>query len=143
VVNAAGALTGGGAPPAAAGLFGLLQRPEMRQAMQALLRGGGAVVPVGRSATPVPANAFAGLLARLAREAEAEAWGSDDAESVPAYLVGPSGQLVADPADPDQRAARLLQLLIRETADEADFGPDYAEAEYDDVEIVSYEPARW
>ncbi|GLI01053.1 hypothetical protein [Phytohabitans aurantiacus] len=143
VVGTAGALRGGGAPDAAANLLGLLRRPEMGQAIAGLLGGSGTAVPVGRSGTPVPASAFAGLLSALARQAEAEALATDTAESVPAYLVGPTGQLVADPADPDQRAARLFQLLARET--EYDEAADWPEAEYDDADddVLLYAPTRW
>jgi hypothetical protein len=157
VVGTAGALTGrggaanllggagkapAGTPPAIANLLGLLQRPETAQALQALLGGRNTAVPVGKARTPVPANAFAGLLAALAGEAEAEVgWG--DAESVPAYLMDPAGALVVNPADPTQRAARLLQLMsgeagegLDEDLDEFVFDPEYDE-------LALYERTGW
>jgi hypothetical protein len=161
VVGTAGALTGRGgaanllggagrppmqgqAPPAVANLLGLLQRPETGQALQALLGGRNTPVPVGQTATPVPANAFAGLLAALAREAEAEV-GWDESESVPGYLANPNGALVVDPADPDQRAARLLQLLSSETDEDAEYAEDIDELAYESEydELALYDRAGW
>ena len=132
VVGTAGSLTGGGglagllggagrgAPPAAANLAGLLRTPQLAQALSGLLGGGNPTVPAGRAGTPVPATAFAGLLSALAREAESEALADQDGESVPAYLVGPTGELLVDPGDPDQRARRLLALLAGEVAADTD-----------------------
>lgn len=97
--------------PATAQLLSVLGRPETRQALAALLGGGNQSVPVGRGGVPVPASAFAGLLGALGREAEAESFEWQGGESVPGYLVGPNGQLVVDPNDAQQRAARLLALL--------------------------------
>jgi hypothetical protein len=138
VVGTAGALSGGGLggllgrgggqPSAIANLLGLLRRPEATAALGALARGRNPAIPVGRGATPVPANAFAGLLGALAREAEAEAE-SEPAGSIPAYLLNPAGQLVVDPSNEDLRAARLLQLM----AGEAQFD-DYDDAEYEDAD---------
>jgi hypothetical protein len=132
-----------------------------------LAAGSNSAIPVGQSGTPAPANAFAGLLSLLARAAEAEALAWDDSESVPAYLVGPSGDLAVDPADPDQRSARLWHLLATQptaAADrDAEVDPDladYDDAEPDDVDIdidvlpideslfrlgdeLAYQPARW
>jgi hypothetical protein len=133
--------------PAAANLLGLLSRPETAQALRALAGGRNTAVPVGTSGTPAPANAFAGLLAALAGQADAEA-AFDDAEGVAAYLVTPSGRLAADPADPDQRAARLLVLLAQpvaagtESDDAFDDAELYEDAELDD-DAELYEPTRW
>jgi hypothetical protein len=145
VVNTAGALTGGGGPAGgASGLLGLLggggrgpatnalrnvmARPDTAQALGALFRGRNPSIPVGARGIPVPANAFAGLLGALAREAEAEAsW--DDAEAVPAYLVDAAGQIVVDPSNLEHRAARLLQLMAGSEA-----AAEYDDAEYDDAE---------
>lgn len=120
--------------PAAGQLLGLLNRPETMRALASLFRGRNAPVPVGSARTPVPPNAFAGLLAALAREAEAETLDWDATESVPAYLVNPMGELVIDPTEPDQRAARLLQLLGSE-ADEEDWEQDEDESDADDSEF--------
>ncbi|GMA15732.1 hypothetical protein E5F05_06125 [Deinococcus metallilatus] len=126
VMNTAGALSGrggmaaglGGLPGGRGGgaanqLMGLLGRPETLRAIQALAGGQNRAIPVGAGGTPVPASAFAGLLGALAREAEAESFsGSGESlDSPPAYLMNGAGQFVVDPSQPDQRAARLLQML--------------------------------
>lgn len=110
-----GALIGGasGAAPAgrggaAAALGAALQRPETRQALQALASGGNPSVPVG--GTSAPASAFAGLLGALGREA-AEAYDNQLPDVVPGYLLDGRGQPVVDPRDEELRAARLLALL--------------------------------
>ncbi|GAA0920726.1 hypothetical protein [Virgisporangium aurantiacum] len=149
VVGTAGALTGGGGTgpglagllggggagraPATSQLLGLLARPETAQALAALVGGRNPAVPAGPSGVPVPANAFAGLLSALARESEAEALSWGDAVAVPAYLVGPRGDLVADPADPDQCSGRLLQLLGPPTR-EQDEAYDEAYDEYEEYD---------
>lgn len=156
VVNTAGMLTGrGGAAQGLSGLLGLLSqgrggpatnalrgilaRPETGQALGALFSGSNPAIPVGPGSTPVPASAFAGLLGALAREAEAEAsW--DDSEALPGYLADSAGQLVVDPDNPDQRAARLLQLLAAGDSEYDD--ADYDDAEYDDAyEAAEYDAA--
>jgi hypothetical protein len=106
----------------------VLARPETARALGALAGGQNPAVPTGAAGTPVPANAFAGLLSALARESEAEALGWEEPVAVPAYLVGSNGQLLADPTSPDQRSGRLLQLLAA-SAREQDEGYD----EYDDA----------
>ncbi|MGW0391691.1 hypothetical protein ACWDYJ_12485 [Streptomyces sp. NPDC003042] len=98
LLGLAGGLAGGKGGPATGTLMALLGRPEMARALAALSGGRNASIPVGRQRVPVPANAFAGLLGTLAREAEAEwATGADSDES---------------PAGEDQ-AGRLLGLLVR------------------------------
>ena len=156
VVNTAGMLTGrgaatqgvsgllgmlgqGGGGPATNALRGILGRPETGQALAALFGGHNPAIPVGATNAAVPASAFAGLLGALAREAEAEAeavWADTDA--VPGFLADSAGQLVVDPSDPEQRAARLLQLLVTgEDVDAED--TEHEDAEYDDAE---YEEAE-
>lgn len=164
VVNTAGALTGrsplgpgGVAGAATSGLSALLgQRggpatnalrsvlgsPQLAQALAALFAGRNPQLPVGPAQTPVPASALTGLLGMLAREAEDEAesagmWGLGT--GAPAYLVDGNGQLVVDPAVPEQRAARVLQLLAAEFDDSAldesegeTFDSEWSE--FDDVE---------
>lgn len=128
VVGAAGALGGRGAAvkgvsgvlgalgqsgagqPAINALRGVLGRPETGAALRALIAGRNPAIPVGRSQVPVPANAFAGLLGALAREAEAEAEGRESL-MLPAYLLDTDGQPVVDPTVPEERAAQLLHLL--------------------------------
>lgn len=156
VVNTAGMLTGrGGAAQAGAGMLGsllgqrggpalsalrgVLGRPEMAQALSALFAGRNPAIPVGAGRTPVPANAFAGLLSALAREAEAEAesvFGDADTLTVPTYLTDSTGQLVVDPNNAEHRAGRLLQLLAGAEAEEhaTDAELDGREAAFDESE---------
>jgi hypothetical protein len=107
-----GSLTGrGGGGGAAGALMGLLGRPETMNALQSLAGGSGGMVPVGARGTPVPANAFAGLIRSLAAEAEAESFSGEAGESAPGYLMNAAGQFIVDPSLPDHRAAHLLQML--------------------------------
>lgn len=112
-MNALSGLLGGGRGGAAGQLMGLLGRPETLRAIQSLAGGQNRAIPVGAGGTPVPASAFAGLLGALGREAEAEtgSFSGEAVDSPPAYLMNSAGQFVVDPGDPDQRAARLLQML--------------------------------
>jgi hypothetical protein len=104
-----GGRSGGGG--AAGALMGLLGRPETMNALQSLAGGNGGMVPVGARGTPVPANAFAGLIRSLATEAEAESFSGEAGESAPGYLMNAAGQFIVDPSQPDHRAAHLLQML--------------------------------
>jgi hypothetical protein len=116
----AGLLGGGGGASAAAGgtatnpagvLLGLVQRPEVLQALMAmtLQSAGRKDIPVGD--TPVPVSAFANLIGTLGSKAfgQAEAL-ADPSESLPEYLYK-DGTLLVDPAERSMRAAVLLQRL--------------------------------
>lgn len=120
-IGAAGMLTGrggaaggvlgslGGRGGGAAGqLLGVLRRPETAQALAGLVRGRNPSVPVGRNGAQVPANAFASLLRALGMEAESEA------------LALTGGEAEDVPADPNQQAAGLLQLLAAAARAEAE-----------------------
>jgi hypothetical protein len=128
-----GAPPGMGGSPAASQLLQVLQRPELLQGLLSMALGPAARgrVPVGR--TPVPAGAFANLVGALANQAQAEyhAAAPEDDEAVPEYLLDASGAPAVDAAIPEQRAARLLELLD-EAAREAD-DEGWAEADLDDV----------
>jgi hypothetical protein len=129
-----GAQALGSRSPAAAQLLGALGHPATRQAVSALVRGRNPNIPAGVAGLPVPASAFAGLLASLAREAEAEAEPWAESPSA-AYLADASGEFVVDPRDDTERAGRVLQL-INETAFEAwdeDESADESD-EWDDAE---------
>ena len=118
---------GGGGPMAAlAGLLGrggggaagqlgsLLGRPEVQQALMALSMGpaGRRTVPVGHTQMPVPSAAIAGLLQNLSAQAVSEAAAfSDGSESELSYMADADGEFVGDPAEEDDRAARLWDLL--------------------------------
>jgi hypothetical protein len=105
-------LAGSGGNPAGV-LLGVLQRPETQQALMSLALGsaGRSTVQAGSSRTPVPASAFANLLSTLAsrvfNQAEASA---EPTEGYPTYLHK-SGVLAVDPALPEARAGRLLEML--------------------------------
>lgn len=125
----------GGASPAMGQLLQMLARPETQRALIAMLLGqaGRRSVPVG--GTPVPVSAFANTLGVLANRASLEY-----AEMVPAagegtaaYLMDFAGEAAVDPAVPEARAARLLELLA-ETDPEQDEQDEQDEAEY--VEIL-------
>jgi hypothetical protein len=75
-----------------------------------------ALGPAGRTSVPVgtasvPASAFANLLGQLGSRAfgQAEA-AAEPTEALPGYLYK-EGALAVDPAAPEQRAARLLEIL--------------------------------
>lgn len=111
---ALGGMLGQGGGGAAGQLTSLLGRPEVQQALMALIMGaaGRRTVPVGGAQTPVPTTAIAGLLQNLSAQAvsEAAAW-ADGAESDLAYMADAHGEFVGDPAEDDDRAARVWDLL--------------------------------
>ncbi len=136
--------------PAAAQLLQVLERPELLQALIAMALGqaGRSEIPVGDD--PVPATAFANLAGSLAGQAAAEyhALNPQSGAGVPTYLLDDSGEFAVDPSIPEQRAARLLELL-NEAAwqeqeawegewaeDEPEAGYDDLDAAYDDLEIA-------
>lgn len=111
---ALGGLMGQGGGGAAGQLSSLLGRPEVQQALMALNLGpvGRSTVPVGAAHMPMPTTAIAGLLQQLSGmvASEAAAW-SDGAESDLAYMADAHGEFVGDPAEEDDRAARVWDLL--------------------------------
>ncbi|HEX6749584.1 MAG TPA: hypothetical protein VF092_19975 [Longimicrobium sp.] len=133
--------------PAANQLLQTLFRPETLQALLAMALGnaGRGEVPVGD--TPVPVGAFANLIGVLAGQAGAELpaadpggdgggdGGNGSGEDYPAYLAGPGGAPMVDPAVPEERAAALLHHLARAEAMEAAYGEaddeDYGEDDED------------
>lgn len=102
-----------GASSATAQLLSLIQNPALLQSLVGQLMGGagGGTVPVGAQGTPAPFGAFMNAVGVLANQAasEAQTYGGES-ESVPAYLVSPSGE-VADPTIPESRARALLERL--------------------------------
>lgn len=114
MVASIGGLLGQGGGGAAGQLASLLGRPEVQQALMAMLIGpaGRRTVPVGGAQTPVPTTAIAGLLQNLSAQAvsEAAAWG-EGAESDLAYMADARGEFVGDPSEEDDRAARVWDLL--------------------------------
>ena len=55
-------------------------------------------------------NALGVLANQAASEAQAAGFAQEDTQTVPAYLVGPSGRF-ADPSIPEHRARALLERL--------------------------------
>jgi hypothetical protein len=141
-----------GTPPAAAQLLTTMFHPQVLQALMAMLLGqiGRQNIPVG--ATQVPVGAFTNALGVMANQAATEYNAAVTASggNVPAYLVGFAGEVSGDPALPEYRAARLMELL--QEADREQYRPDsedvfrrYAHAEdapdisdeiYDELELA-------
>jgi hypothetical protein len=92
----------------------MLGQPSVTQALMSMVlgpRAGSPTVPVGPSGTEIPVSAFANLIGRLASKAfsQTEAW-MTPSNSLPTYLYQ-EGVLAVDPANPDQRAERLMELM--------------------------------
>jgi hypothetical protein len=102
-----------GSSPPAAQLLQTIFRPEVLQALMAMVLGqaGRPNIPVG--ATQVPVGAFANLVRELADRAAAEynAGAATPREDIPAYLQDFLGEARHDPATPSGRAARLFEVL--------------------------------
>ncbi len=124
------AARGGKRPtPAAAKLIGLLNRPELPRILlgHVLGRSGRKSVTVGKKRTAVPGGALMNLLATLANQAAVEMNASGTgSQETPQYLLSEEGELLCDPAVPEERAKVLWNLL--EEADEEEEVP----YEYDD-----------
>jgi hypothetical protein len=129
--------------PAAGQFLQLLSRPEVLQALQAML-----LSPLGRPSVPVagtavPVDGFTNLLGMLAQQAQTEfrAAGGPQPAGMPEYLVESTGEYRCDPADPAQRAEVLWELLQSSEAnsieDEAEWEPD--EAVENDAEAAFYD----
>jgi hypothetical protein len=148
----AGSLLGGGGGSAAGQLLQTITKPETLQALGSMAMGalGKPNVQVGGSSVPV--GAFGTLLKTLIGQAESEyseALAAAEGDGTPSYMRDFSGQPVADPAVPFNRANALYQLLQTSAptseleAAEADAEADTAEldaeamqAEYDEMELA-------
>jgi hypothetical protein len=106
--------------PAAGQLMSLISRPEVLQALLAMLMGqaGQRSVPVGPQGTPVGVGAITNLLGTLANQASLEhaALVPEGDESVPQYMIGLEH---LDPAVPEHRAAAVLELFRATDREEA------------------------
>ncbi|MBI4495982.1 MAG: hypothetical protein HY697_03505 [Deltaproteobacteria bacterium] len=97
-------------------LMSLVQNPAFLQSLLAHALGPAAqkTVSVGAQGTPASIgslmNALSSLAGLVAREA-AESYPDTESLEATAYLQDASGAFVVDPADPDARSQRLLQLL--------------------------------
>lgn len=109
-----GKLSAGGS---AAQLLKLLTQPKVMQSLQAMSLGQAGKQSIPVAGAQVPVSAFANLIGTLANQAIAEqhALGLYEAESIPSYLLNAEGELVVDPAVPEQRATALLSLLQQES----------------------------
>ncbi len=124
---AAAAAAPGAAAPAAAPippggtsavgqLMSLIQNPALLKSLlgQVLGLAGQQTVPAGSQGTqlsfPALMNALSSLAGKAAQEA-AEAYPGVESVEATAYLLDPNGNFLVDPADPDARAQRVLELL--------------------------------
>ena len=135
------------ASPAAGQLLHLLGRPEVAQALQAMMLGSLGRQNIQVGATPVPVGAFANLLGMLANRAGSQAMAAAPAgkEGMPEYLLDESGEYCCDIANPEARAETLWNLLSQsepaeaEEMNEADELAALQEAEdevYDALELM-------
>jgi hypothetical protein len=139
-------LAGGGGGNSAGALLNVLRNPQVLQSLMSLALGsaGRQSVPVGASQTPVPTSAVANLIGQLGSRAFAQAEAAaEPSEALPAYLYK-EGQLVVDPGAPEQRAARLLEMLSETTYTapaRVPSRPMYTEADefYDAIDIAELE----
>jgi len=92
-------------------LLGLLQRPEVLQALMSMALGSAGRKDVSVGGNSVPASAIANLVSTLGSKAFAKAEAvAEPSEDLPDYLYN-NGVLAVDPAVPSQRAARLLEMF--------------------------------
>lgn len=139
-------LAGGGGGNVAGTLLNVLRDPQVMHSLMSLALGsaGRQTVPVGASQTPVPTSAVANLIGQLGSRAFAQAEAvAEPSEALPAYLYR-EGQLVVDPGAPEQRAARLLEMLSERTyaaPRRVSSRPMYTEADefYDAIDIAELE----
>lgn len=114
---------------AAAKLIGLLNRPELLKVLlgQLLGRSGRKSVTVGKKRTAVPGGALMNLLGTLANQAAVEMNASGTgSQETPQYLLGEEGELLCDPAVPEERA-NVLWNLLEEADEEEDVLYEYDE----------------
>jgi hypothetical protein len=104
-----------GGSPAASILMGLLARPEILQALFAMLMGGlgRGTVSAGAGGAQVPVAAIGQLLGQLGAQASAEfaAVNPAAAQVMPHYLMNSAGEFVVDPAISEQVAGHVLALF--------------------------------
>lgn len=101
--------------PAAAQLLSVLFRPEVIQALLAMMMGSAGRKQISIGGTQVPVGAVSNMLTSLTTQASTEfhalspSWG----EEFPEYLFDEAGAFKVDPAVPDQRAAVVYDLLMQ------------------------------
>jgi hypothetical protein len=132
-------LGGGGGSPAAGQLLQTITKPETLQALGSMAMGALGRPNVQVGGTSVPVGAFGTLLKTLIGQAEAEysqALSAAEGDGTPSYMKDFSGQPVADPAVPLNRAIALYQLL-QASAPPSEL--EVAEAEADAAEVEAAE----
>jgi hypothetical protein len=102
--------TAGGGSPAAAQLLQMINRPEVQQALLAMVMGQAGTRNVSAGDTPVPVAAVANTLGVLANQAAAEYHQvvSSEGGGTPLYLLDNAGEFVCDVANPSERAGVVL-----------------------------------
>ena len=122
-----------GGSPAATQLIQTMFNPATLQALFAMLMGAAGAQNVQVGTTNVPVGAFPNLLGKLANEAAAEyhAVASTGSSMAPAYLRDFAGEFRDDPAVPENRAFRLMELLQEARLSEYD-DEGYDDEDYDD-----------
>jgi hypothetical protein len=115
----------------ATNLLGLiLGNPQFQQALQMLGSHGAAAPrtmglpvpgPGGMRTMPIPLGAVMNTIGTLTGPAlqELNQLTREDDPELPEYLVGESGELVVDPASPEQRAGRVAELFLMAAESEA------------------------
>ncbi len=140
-----------GGSGAASQLASVIQRPEVRLALEKLRNGGGGAVPVGAAQTMVPVAGIANLVRELAEQAADEAAAEyEDAESELGYMADDAGEFVGDPANATDRAAQIWNLLNDAQAERllanlvgaAQRGVRALTAEYEEADWESEEAAE-
>jgi glycosyltransferase involved in cell wall biosynthesis len=113
--------------------MGTLSRPETLEALNAMLLGQAGKRHVRVAGTPVPVAAFSELIESLANRASAEyaAVAPSAEQEIPEYLLDQEGELICDPAVPEERADALLELLGQQVMMES---MDDEELEYEDFD---------
>ena len=111
-------------------LMSLIKNPDLLKSLLGQLLGGAgeSTVRVGPQATPIPFGAMMNALESLASQAAveaAEAFGDEESVEAMGYLQDESGNSLVDPANPDERAQRVLSLLneARETPASEPYDP--------------------
>lgn len=108
-----------GSSSATAQLLALLKNPDLLKSLLGQLLGGAgeSTVFLGPRATPIPFGAMMNAVESLAAHAALEAAGDWGEEASTGYLQDDSGNFLADPANPDERAQRVLELLNEAASD--------------------------
>lgn len=130
----------GGGSPSADQLLWMLFRPEVLQALMAMIMGAAGRPNVMVGNTPVPPGAVANTIATLANQAAAEYNAvAHGGESVPRYLLDERGEFLCDPAVPEERAMILVQRL-NEAAHQEYWALD---DDYDDYDVEENPEDDW